>query len=84
MIKVKRKPKKCPKCKSARIANILYGMPAYSEKLQEDIDAGRIALGGCTIGIDDPRWQCADCESLIYQAPLFSDMTEELLKNERK
>jgi len=28
-----RKPRKCPKCGALTIARILWGMPAYSEKL---------------------------------------------------
>ena len=63
----KRKPRKCPACNSSRIANILYGMPEYSPKLERDIEAGRIILGGCCISDDDPVWQCADCQMTIYK-----------------
>jgi hypothetical protein len=62
----KRKPKKCPACSSHRIANILYGMPEYSTKLEKDLNSGRIILGGCCITNDDPKWQCADCQMVIY------------------
>ena len=62
----KRKPKKCPACSSHRIANILYGMPDYSAKLEKDLSSGRIILGGCCITNDDPKWQCADCQMVIY------------------
>jgi hypothetical protein len=54
------KPAKCPECGSARIADILYGLIAVSEKLEAEIKAGRITLGGCCV--DEPIWQCADCE----------------------
>ena len=60
------KPKKCPRCKSNRVASILWGMPAYSEDLQEKIDAGKVALGGCCLSEDDPKWRCADCHADIY------------------
>lgn len=63
----KRKPKKCPACSSHRIANILYGMPDLSAKLEKDLSAGRIILGGCCISDDDPEWQCADCQMVIYK-----------------
>jgi hypothetical protein len=63
----KRKPKKCPACGSHRIANILYGMPDFSAKLEKDLSAGRITLGGCCISNDDPEWQCADCQMVIYK-----------------
>lgn len=63
-----RKPRKCPACNSSRIANILYGMPEQSPKLERDIEAGRIILGGCCISDDDPVWQCADCQMVIYKS----------------
>jgi hypothetical protein len=61
-----KKPEKCPKCDSLRIANILYGMPAYSEKLMTDVENGKIILGGCILTGDDPKWQCFDCNTEIY------------------
>ncbi len=62
-----RKPRKCPACGSTRIAHTLYGMPAFSEELQQDMEAGKIKLGGCCIGGDDPVWQCADCDLEFYK-----------------
>jgi ribosomal protein L37AE/L43A len=62
-----RKPRKCPKCGSHRIARILYGYPACSEKLEADMKSGRIALGGCCITFDDPAWKCIECETEIYR-----------------
>jgi hypothetical protein len=62
-----KKPAKCPKCGSARIATIRYGLPAFSEELEAKMKAGRITLGGCCITEDDPVWQCADCMILIYR-----------------
>jgi len=41
-----RKPKKCPECGSGSIAEILYGLPAYDEQMEGDLDAGKIVLGG--------------------------------------
>ncbi len=61
------KPKKCPKCKSSRVATILWGMPAFSEDLQEKLDAGKIDLGGCCLSTNDPKWKCADCDAEIYK-----------------
>jgi primosomal protein N' len=40
------KPRKCPNCGSKSIAEILYGMPAYSEDLQKKMDEGTMFLGG--------------------------------------
>jgi hypothetical protein len=59
--KYKRKPRKCPECKSNRIASIRYGMHPYSEKLEDDIKQGKIVLGGCCDDDNDPKWQCTDC-----------------------
>ena len=66
-VRVKQKPSKCPKCGSQKIAKILYGMPAYSTKLRKDMDEGKIVLGGCCIGMDDPVWKCVDCKLDIYR-----------------
>jgi len=62
-----RKPRKCPECGSGRIAKILYGMPAFSEKLENNLNAGRIVLGGCCVTLDDPVWQCVECDTTIYR-----------------
>lgn len=62
-----RQPEKCPACDERKIAEILYGMPAYSAELQADLDAGRIVLGGCCIGNDDPAWQCTACGAEIHR-----------------
>lgn len=66
----KGKPKKCPACSSHRIAEILYGMPEFSAKLEKDLNACRIILGGCCVTNDDPEWQCADCQMVIYKKSL--------------
>ena len=64
------KPRKCPKCGTNRIASYLYGMPDMNEKMERNIDAGRVVIGGCCIGDDDPRWQCVECGANIYSEPL--------------
>ncbi len=66
----KRKPRKCPKCGSNKVAAILFGLPVYSENLQQDMDSGKIVLGGCCISAHDPTWQCIDCGIEIYQSKL--------------
>lgn len=38
----------CPRCGSRDTAEILYGMPAYSE-IKDEIESGKIVLGGCCI-----------------------------------
>jgi ribosomal protein L37AE/L43A len=63
----KRKPRRCPACGSARVARILWGMPAYSEQLEQELAEGKIVLGGCCVSGDDPAWACADCDASIYR-----------------
>jgi len=65
MIRLKKKPDQCPQCGSWRIAEILYGMPPMDARLERDLEAGRIVLGGCVITDHDPTWQCVDCGVLI-------------------
>ena len=65
------KPRKCPRCKSARVVPIVYGYPNYEAHLEEL--AGKIVLGGCCrneSGID-PRWECLDCEAKIFREKIF-------------
>lgn len=66
--KARTKPRKCPKCGSEKVADILWGMPAYSRELQEDLDNGKIVLGGCCVTDNDPEWQCVDCEAKMFKA----------------
>ena len=47
---------------------ILYGYPA-PETLHE-AEKGEIALGGCCITGDDPKWKCMECEIKIYYIPM--------------
>jgi hypothetical protein len=71
-MKRNRKPRKCSECGSKRIANIQYGMPAFSE-LEQDIELGRVVLGGCLVGDNDPDWQCADCDACFWREVQGSD-----------
>ncbi len=62
-----RKPEKCPACGFANIAEILYGLPAFSPELEKDLNDGRIALGGCEITGDEPVWKCVACQTVVYR-----------------
>jgi hypothetical protein len=61
------KPRKCPVCGSTKIAKILYGLPVFSKELENALNSGDLILGGCCFSIDDPRWQCANCKTYIFQ-----------------
>ena len=42
-------------------------MPAWSPKMQKEIDQGKLVLGGCVVSERDPKWQCVDCGMKIFQ-----------------
>lgn len=52
----------CPRCGSKKTAKILYGMPAMSPELQEQLDQGEVVLGGCCITNCDPVYYCNKCK----------------------
>ena len=52
----------CTRCGSKRVADILYGLPDFSDALVRKLDAGEIVLGGCSIFGGDPTWHCMGCE----------------------
>lgn len=56
------KLRKCPKCGSNNVAEILYGMPDFNDyKMQADLKAGKIVCGGCCISGNDPEYRCNEC-----------------------
>ena len=54
-----KKYKQCPKCGSKNSGEIIYGMPSY--ELFQEAEAGKVKLGGCCIGENDPDYFCKDC-----------------------
>jgi len=52
---------KCKFCGSERCAEILYGRVAETKQLREDLESGKVVLGGCLVHGDMPRWRCLDC-----------------------
>ncbi len=48
-------------------ATIHYRMMPMTDDLQEKIDAGKVALGGCCLSFNDPKWKCSDCGVDIYR-----------------
>ncbi len=53
--------RKCPSCASDKVARIEYGLPAMSDKLDRDLQSGKVVLGGCCVEIGDPKWCCTAC-----------------------
>lgn len=56
IFQVMTKQMKCPDCKSENVAQILTGLPDMTRISQKDIDDGKIILGGCLVGENDPDW----------------------------
>lgn len=52
----------CPNCTSSNTCRIMYGMPDYTDKLERDLETGKVHLGGCIIEVDSPNRHCNDCE----------------------
>ncbi len=61
------KPVNCPVCSSEKIAVILYGLPAVSEKLREAVNSGEIIFGGCMITPDRAFWECVVCKTRFHR-----------------
>jgi hypothetical protein len=51
----------CPKFKSANMAKFPYGLPAYSKELEKKLETGTVALRGCIIERDSPKYTCNGC-----------------------
>lgn len=74
----------CPECGSDNIAGILWGMPAFDEELERDIEEGRIVLGGCCISEADPDWHCNDCGCEFGNNPAAYERWRTERDNKRK
>lgn len=53
--------RKCPKCESEDLAEILYGLPVFNARLENDLANGKVVLGGCED--DTKRWHCNKCKT---------------------
>jgi hypothetical protein len=52
----------CPRCHSKQVARLVYGLVHPTPKIQAELDAGRIRLGGCCISEESRKWCCLSCE----------------------
>ena len=53
----------CPECKSDEVADILFGLPDFTEELSNQLSAGYVVLGGCMILEEfQPDFHCNNCE----------------------
>jgi hypothetical protein len=60
-LKTARRSSTCLRCGSHQIARIQYGMPAFSKRLEADLDAKRVVLGGCMVWDEQPDRRCTAC-----------------------
>lgn len=54
------RPTECPNCRSKNIIDIVYGYP--TAKAMKEAEKGKIHLGGCCVGLNDPQWYCKSCK----------------------
>ncbi len=78
----KRAQIKCPCCGSTDTAKIIFGMPAFSERMKEKLDKKKWALGGCIVSsvkvgnqevYIDPQRICNKCKKEFGTAPILYD-----------
>lgn len=60
---------RCPRCSSGDTARILYGLMKMDERLERELDAGRVTLGGCCVSDDDPDMSCNSCDAIWSHNP---------------
>lgn len=56
-----------------KVAVILYGLPDFTTKLQQDLDEKRVVLAGCVIFENSPGWQCVGCGHRWGRIELLED-----------
>ena len=62
----------------------MYGMPDYTDKLEHDLETGKVHLGGCVITDIAPDRHCNECEiDFEKKAPnIYLDIDGVLLAND--
>lgn len=53
---------KCPYCGKGKISKLIYGSPAMTDELMEEINAGKAKLAGCVVDGDFSRYYCNWCK----------------------
>ena len=80
VVRNKRAQIKCPYCGSKDTARYIYGYPAFTEKMQKNLDNGKWALGGCCISIVkmngktievEPSRRCNECKKDFGTEPIL-------------
>ena len=63
--------RKCPHCGSSDTADILWGLPVFSEELEKAVADRTIVLGGCCISENDPSFHCNACGKNFGKQPFI-------------
>ncbi len=63
--------RKCPRCGSSDVAEYLWGLPAFSEQLEKDMEDHKIILGGCCVTGNDPSAHCNACGKDFGKPPFL-------------
>ena len=58
----------CPKCGKA-MGKIMYGLPNFTPELRQEIEEGKIILGGCILNPDSPQLYCKQCGIYGHKSP---------------
>jgi hypothetical protein len=56
------RPAECPQCHAGNVAEIIYGVPHWSEGLVAALKSGEICLGGCWAWDESLQWHCLSCK----------------------
>lgn len=64
----------CPRCGSKKTAQILWGMPAFSDDIDKKIKNMEIVLGGCCISYNDPTYHCNTCKKDFGRPTSFDEI----------
>lgn len=65
----------CPRCGSRDTAKILWGMPAFSEELEEKLKNKVIVLGGCCVSDNDPSYHCISCKKDFGRSTFLQEIS---------
>jgi len=68
------------------VASILYGSQPFDEELERKLEDKSVVLGGCMVGIEDPKWKCMSCDTEFFTWSSFSnpEFVEELSEKPSK
>lgn len=75
---------RCPECGSSNVAEILWGLPSFTDELQKELAEGKVVLGGCCVDYDDPEYECNDCMHRFGRSEFAEDLVEIMEKRKLK